>query len=167
MSTVNTSEILSGMNKAKVTKNGVYLNHGKFVGKVKNCVINKPFGKGDAAFIAEFEILTSNNEEHPAGSERSWYQSFQFRDTAFSEIKKFLFATLGLDPSSGQDRDKIAQVDANAEALVEKAVKENYLAGRTFSLEVITRPSKKGTIDQKTGKVKEYSNYNFSPAPKG
>ncbi len=159
---MNLAKTLSGLKDAKPTKKGTFLSEGQYVLKVKSTLVIQPMS-GPEAFILEAEILeSSDHENHPPGTERTWYQSFKFKDSAFGELKKFTYAVLGLDITSPTDKKKIEeQVDPQIEPMLQKVIEENKFSGKVIRCEVVDRETK--NVNAKTGVVGTFSSYNFSP----
>lgn len=111
--------------------------------------------KGDAAFIAEFTVLsTSNPNEFPVGAKRSWYQSLK-EETGHDAVILFLYAALGLDKA--RDGEKIAKdVAPKQSALLNAAVgPRNILATKKVALETAEITTKAG---------KPFTKHIFTPA---
>lgn len=151
---------LKGLKDAKASKRGVYLDEGTYLLKVKNTLWVTPFD-GPEAFVAEFEVVESTNKEkHPIGSERSWYRGMRFKDSALGEVKSFTYATLSLDESVPEDREKMAKVDEHIEELVERAINQNTFAGKLIRCDVSKGKSTKKKDDK--GEPVDVTRYRFS-----
>jgi hypothetical protein len=161
---MNLSKTFSGMSGAKVSKRGTFLTEGRYTLKVRQTLVIQP-QDGAEAFVLEAEVLTSSNPDlHPVGSERTWFQSFKYRESAFGELKKFTYAILGLDMSKPEDKKTIeSKVDPDIEALLAKAVEGNKFFDKVVNCEVVDRP----TVNKKTGAEGTFSNYNFTPIATG
>ncbi len=135
-------DIWSGMRDAKPGGGGNYLPPG-FKGqvKIKRCFFNEGF-KQDPAFIAEFEVVSSNLPNVPEGLERSWYQGKlddkQIRKTALGEICAFVGAALGLDAN---DEDVREQIQAQ---MTEITGKDNPLNGMVIECQTWNKKTKAG-----------------------
>lgn len=105
---------------AQVFENGAYLSpDGHFVLEIERVLVKTSRQKKEL-FIAEMRVLESNKAEDPVGSKRSWCQDMN-ADGAFGEIKKFVYATLGLEWS--RDKEKIkAEIDPKIEAILFEAI---------------------------------------------
>lgn len=102
--------------------------------------------KGDAAFIAEFTVLSTNDANAVAvGTKRSWYQSLK-EETGHDAVILFLYAALGLDKA--KDGDKIAKdVAPKQSALLNAAVgPRNILAPKKVRLETAEIVTKAGKL---------------------
>ena len=156
---MNIKKALSGLSKAKVTKKGTYLTEGRYVLKVKATPMIEPMN-GPPAFILEAEVVESSNTEHPAGSERTWFQSLKFQESAFGELKKFTYAILKLEPSNPEHKAKIAKLDDEIEPFLESVIEQNKFVDKLVRCEVVERDTKKLGPDGVPG---TFSSYNFSP----
>lgn len=99
---VDTAGIFSGASDMKLTNRGKWLGPGLYGLDLKNIELIKPRkGGGGHALIATFTVTTSNNAEHPVGSERVWYQKIgvtpEERETAQKSLFRFLMALIGKD----------------------------------------------------------------------
>ncbi len=160
------SKVLKGLKDAKTMKRGVFLDEGRYVLKVRATLMIEP-NAGGTAFILESEVLeTPDPTNHPVGSERTWYQSFKYKDSAFGELKKFTYAVLKLDPTNPDDKKKIEeQVDPQIEAMLSEVIENNRFAGIKIRCEVVNRDTKKTFLNKETGEEEHgvFSQYNFSP----
>lgn len=91
------------MQEATIGGGGNYLPAGfKGAVQIKRCQWHKGFQQ-DLAFIAEYEVIESNLPNVAVGASFSWYQGKledkKMRKTALGEIKGFIAAVLGIDPS--------------------------------------------------------------------
>jgi len=125
-----------GVNAAKPNERGVYFEPGKYKVKVSKCqVITSRDGKD--LFIADLDVLESNNPKHPVGAKRNWCQNIRV-DGAQSALQEFVVATLGYDYST--DREKIEkEIAPHCEELLEAACegKGDDLIGQDVNLEVV------------------------------
>jgi len=89
---------LEGVGKAELFEKGKYLNPGLYVLAVKKTIFKSTRKSGDA-FIVEFEVLESSDEEnHAVGSTCTWYQGLRDKEVAFPAIKDFMRNLLGINP---------------------------------------------------------------------
>ncbi len=148
-----TAELFSGIESANITERGNPLGVGLYTLEVTKCINKHTFKQGDA-FIVEFKVLSSTNEEHAVGTKASWYRSMQYRNSAHGEIKAFTLALLGKDPQA--DAEEI-QRDINphiAKTLI-AAVDQNAFKGQKVAAEVaMGAPNDEG---------KSYPQWRFSP----
>lgn len=86
----------AGMENANVYENGVYLTPGIYDLEIIRCIDKMTREKGPA-FIAEAEVLSSTNPEHPVGSKRTWYQKMVDLNVGQGAIGGFLFGIFDLD----------------------------------------------------------------------
>lgn len=100
---------------ATVSNNGEFIKPGKYKHKLLKAEFIQP-RSGGTAFIAEFEVLESNNPRHQQGSKATFYQ--KMNDSAPGAIKAACLAFMGysgdpnnLPPEVGQ------QVSAALQAL--------------------------------------------------
>src|SRR5689334_2270240 len=86
-----------GMERAEVFGKGQYFKEGNFRVRTKALKVNN--GQNGLCFIAEFDVIESTSAEDPVGSTRSWVVKMgPTNKNAFSDIKSFMFALLGVDP---------------------------------------------------------------------
>ena len=98
-------KLFGGMAKAEIFGRGNYMSEGLYVVQTKNIFVKDGY-KGQS-FIAEFEILESNNEKHAVGSSGSWVLKFKWPAT-FGHITRFVMALLGYaDTKANQDDPEI------------------------------------------------------------
>lgn len=118
--------------------------------------------KGGFAYIVAFKVLDSTNPEMKVGGTYSWYQDFEYVDSAKRAVKAFCYAALGL--TSGSPAEERQAVDSNMVSLVIESTtdgyenSENCFAGSVIKCESRTEPGKKNPS-------KLYTNHRFSPAP--
>ncbi len=152
--------IWDDMKAATIGGGGNYLPAG-FNGdvKIKRCQLHKGF-QADEAFIAEFEILSTNMPgKVDEGTSASWYQGKlnhpKMRGTALGEVKGFVAAVCGIDP---RDAKAIKErVDPELVALMEAVTgEENAFEGRTVHVETWNKVTK----EQK----KDFTKHAFSPS---
>lgn len=122
--------LFAGIEEAEVGGGGVYFLPGIYKIEVEK-VFAKESRKGDALFIVETKILESDNEERVVGSTCSWVVAFKKHEAGLGNIKGFIAAANGIDPT-----DKV-QVKAEVnQAAVEMACSEdNPLQGIVLPLE--------------------------------
>lgn len=146
-----------GFGNAEVTKKGNYLTPGRYVLRINNTPLISLFGGGEA-FIVEGELVESSDpEKHPVGAERSWFKSLKFAKSAFGEMKAFMYAVLGYDPSTAEGKAKIEALQPTIEAAMQSVIEQNRFRGQLVRIEVTPREKK----DEKTGEVEVYNNYTF------
>ncbi len=156
------SKVLKGLKDAKTMKRGVFLDEGRYVLKIRSTLMIEPNAGGNALILESEVVETTDPTNHPVGAERTWYQSFKFKDSAFGELKKLTYAVLKLDPTNPADKAKIeTDVDPNIEAMLAQVIEQNRFAGQIIRCEVVDRATK--TVNAKTGEPGVYSQYNFSP----
>src|SRR5262245_55043623 len=138
------TNIWSGMKDAKTVGSGNYFPSG-FKGecKVLRCFANEGGFKKDLAFIAEFEVLTSNMDEVQPGTTRTWYQGKlddrTVRETALGEVCGFVAAALNQDPKNSDVRQ---QIEASMPIVVGA---NNPLKDKTVIVETWSKKTKAGT----------------------
>ena len=133
-----------GLRTAQVSERGNYFGPGVFDVEITRVHVMQT-QKSGIAYIVETEVLATNNSAHPSGSSGTWFQKMASPAIAFSAIKGFLYAALGLDLR--QDAFRIAsEVDPQIEALADYATSEaNPLAGLFVHLETYqTKTKEKG-----------------------
>lgn len=94
--------LFAGIEKAQISQRGKYLP-ANFVGTLAvKRTLHRDTLKGGKAFIVEFEVITSNIETNPVGSDVSWYQALD-KLGAESAIKLFAAACAGYHRSQQQE----------------------------------------------------------------
>jgi hypothetical protein len=119
--------------KAEPAFGDKYVKPGTYRVKIKQCVRRKSRANVPA-FIAELEVLESNNEKFPVGSAMTWYQGVKMgtdqAKMAQGEIRRFI------DLCFGEPTDK-----AVGESVISDA---QPLAGTILRLIAIDRDTKAG-----------------------
>lgn len=157
--------MFAGMNKAEMFGKGTFMGPGKY--RVRPKVVKVHEGFKGKSFIHEFEILESSNEKHAIGSSGSWVVKLGPQNAnAFSDMKSFSFACLGIDPKTvrkpEEDPTSHAVATDTLKAQCDKdwakknGFEEDPLIGRELELEVILVKTQKGT---------DFSRHNWSPTP--
>jgi hypothetical protein len=128
----------SGLKKAKVFGNGQYLNPGfDYTLEIKQCLYNE-VNAGGFAFIAECNVVETNDPNIPVGSERSFYQG---KNKAFdAAMLEFMTAACGYDPMDEEKADMVAQ---ESEGLFDIILPPtNKFKGRRLKVKTIGKPTK-------------------------
>ena len=109
-------------------------------------------GTSEKAFIAEFEVLTSNlahldpdDKSYVAvGSRRSWYQGMKEPLTAYPLVISFLYAALGV--MQGRDQKQIdTEIKPVQDKWLNRAVSdENPLADAEVIVQTANKPTRAG-----------------------
>lgn len=138
-----TQGYFQGLQDSKVYERGVFLEPGgTYKLELKKTIVKQTRASGDG-FIAEFKVLESNNPKNPAGSDASWFQGLKDKDVAFGAIKEFLYALMGYDVKDKASREKAkAELDPVIEKLVNEAISQNVLAGKTISCQTSSKLTK-------------------------
>lgn len=86
---------------ASQSKGGPYVGTGRHILRIKT-VAHKPVKKGsnDLKFVAELEVIWSDNPTHKPGETRSWMPSAKYDDQYQGEIQGFILACAGVDNSN-------------------------------------------------------------------
>lgn len=136
--------LFSGIEKAEISEKGRYLPSG-FVGKLKvRRTLAKDSVKSGLAFIVEFEVVESNNDEFSPGSSATWYQKMTDKTVAFPAIKAFVAAASGVHPG---DREAMNEINDEMENILNEATTNetsNALVGQEVAVETIATKTKKG-----------------------
>jgi len=124
------AQLFEGMEKAEGYGTGKYFEEGKYLVRVKSLKVVKsknPATLGFPFFIAETEVLKSNNPEVTPGVSRTYNVKIQGNQYAFADLKNFIFAlALDIDPKSPPPLGDPAH--ALATKIVSGAVDPEYLA---------------------------------------
>lgn len=139
----------TGLESAEIFDQGQWFQPGLYVVQINRCLL-KTSQKSGLGFIAECQILASNQPANPAGTTASWWQTMGGRihqGTAFSSLKEFIAAACGFDPKT--DKDAIhGQLDPQIRDIARRAVSpENILGGRYVCLETFTKKTKQRGVD--------------------
>ena len=100
----------SQIGQAPIFERGNYFNPGRYKLRLLRC-LSKETQKSGTAFIAEFEVLESDNPAHPIGSKGTYFikmGSQQDRQIGFSNILEMMSAILGFDITN---REHVTQID--------------------------------------------------------
>jgi len=97
----------SQIGQAPIFERGNYFNPGRYKLRLLRC-LSKQTQKSGVAFIAEFEVLESDNPAHPIGSKGTFFVKMIQQQQAFSNILEMVAAVLGFDITNPQH---IAQID--------------------------------------------------------
>ncbi len=88
-------------------------------------------------FFFEFTIAkTSDEKAQPVGQKRKWMQKLS-EDTAFPNLKAFLYALHGRDRNDPEDAAAIAAIDASAEDIMTKACATQSFKGEKIGVDVV------------------------------
>lgn len=116
-----------GMERAEVFGKGQNFKEGNFRVRTKALKVNN--GQNGLCFIAEFDVIESTSAEDPVGSTRSWVVKMgPTNKNAFSDIKSFMFALLGVDPKKAGKPEENPQLHAQAAQAVKAACDAQYAA---------------------------------------
>jgi hypothetical protein len=86
----------SQIGTAPVFERGNYLSPGRYKLRLLRC-LSKQTQKSGMAFIAEFEVLESDNPTHPIGSKGTYFVKMANPQQAHSNIFELVIAVLGFD----------------------------------------------------------------------
>jgi hypothetical protein len=89
----------SQIGSAPIFERGNYFNPGRYKLRLLRC-LSKQTQKSGVAFIAEFEVLESDNPAHPIGSKGTFFVKMQNAQQGFSNILEMMVAILGFDISN-------------------------------------------------------------------
>ncbi|KKN75949.1 hypothetical protein LCGC14_0375060 [marine sediment metagenome] len=132
--------LFTGIDEAQVGSSGVYFQPGIYVVELLKVFALRGRNEVDF-FIAECQVVESDNEKHPVGHKASWCVKLS-QDMAMPNIKGFIAAVNGIDPHD--DETVNAEVTSD---VVEYAVSDdNPLAGVHVGLQttmITTRKEKK------------------------
>lgn len=167
-----------GMEKAEVFGKGQYFKEGNFRVRTKALKVNN--GNNGLCFIAEFEVVSSDQpidaegkQADPPGSTRSWVVKMgPTNKNAFSDIKSFVFALLGVDPKKAGKPEENPQLHAQATQAVKAACDAQFAAtlglppnafeGRDVLLQTWVKATKPKPPSNEPGK---FTVHNWAPAP--
>lgn len=89
----------SQIGNAPIFERGNYFNPGRYKLRLLRC-LSKQTQKSGVAFIAEFEVLESDNPAHPIGSKGTFFVKMANPQQGFSNILEMMVAILGFDISN-------------------------------------------------------------------
>lgn len=92
---------------APIFERGNYFNLGHYKLRLLRC-LSKQTQKSGMAFIAEFQVLESDNPAHPIGSKGTYFVKMDNQQQAFSNVLEMMAALLGFDITN---REHITQID--------------------------------------------------------
>lgn len=96
--------------KAQVSLGGNYLQPGIYLLYVDVLKLVET-RKGDDLYIAEFDILESNNPQQPAGSHASWASNLKY-DASPGNVKAFLVGLTGVKEDEVDEEGVAASVSS-------------------------------------------------------
>ena len=136
--------VFDGLRNAKVFERGVFISKaGSFKVRVDK-ILTKDTRKSGNCFIVEQTVLETSCADYPVGSKVTWLQKLTDKDVAFSALKPFFYACLGL--RYPEDKVKIeATVDPVLEQLADDAEKNGTLNGKVLNLQtsmIVTKEKK-------------------------
>ena len=132
----------AGVGSAKVFGSGQYLEPGEYEFEIEKMIFQK-VNAGGNALIVEGKLTESNNEKHPVGASRTWYQA---QNESFeSECKSFCMAAVGYDHGDASQADAIrTKLSPEViETILLKGVTEARLKGRKVKIKVYAKEKKK------------------------
>jgi len=97
----------SQIGNAPIFERGNYFNPGRYKLRLLRC-LSKQTQKVGVAFIAEFEVLESDNPAHPIGSKGTYFVKMAQQQQAFSNILEMMAALLGFDITN---KEHVMQID--------------------------------------------------------
>lgn len=97
----------SQIGTAPIFERGNYFNPGRYKLRLLKC-LSKQTQKSGVAFIAEFEVLESDNPAHQIGSKGTFFVKMQQQQQAFSNILEMIVALLGFDI---KNKEHVTQID--------------------------------------------------------
>ncbi len=125
----------AGIDKAPNNAGGAYTLKGLHTVRLGECKLIQSAQKGGAPmFVAEYEILESNNPDCVAGSVRSWVVNFQ-HPSALSNMKGFIAAAYNVD---------FEQVDEEVSRSI--VGPDQPARGTLMKIDAIEVPTRKGGV---------------------
>lgn len=131
--------LFGGVGDARVGQGGLYFLPGIYKVKIIRFFAMESRKKEDL-IIAECEILESDNPQRKVGSKPSWVVNLK-QDAALGNIKGFLAACLGIDPSDEEAVNEQVTEDFCEEAVDED---ENPMGGVVVGLEAVDIKTRAG-----------------------
>ncbi len=139
-----------------------------YVIKVRRC-IPKHTRKNKDLFIAECEVVSSDNPEQAIGAKRTWMQDMSV-DAADGALKGFALACLGVDYRSAEGKEKADEFAPKMADILTEALEDptdpackNGFAGTLLKVEVKEIDTKPKVANGPPGK---FNLHTFSPGPK-
>ena len=130
--------IFQGIRDARMTAGGVYFLPGEYIVLVQKVFLQES-RKREVLFIAECLIQASSNPERREGQRCSWVVKMS-QDAAMGNIKRFLAACCGIEPSM-----EAVVNEEITEELAEVAVSDgNPLAGTIVGLQATNIKTREG-----------------------
>jgi hypothetical protein len=125
------SDLFDGIEAITIgNQGGTPLTEGEYLVQLEDVIHLKTQKKGEA-FIVEYTVVESSDQEkHPVGSKRSWYQNMGNSPVALSEITKFMYALLGYDSKRDETRIK-TEVTPFLKGLTQAACRKPYKDSQT------------------------------------
>ena len=135
--------IFSGIGDAKVGIGGVYFDTGNYVVKIRaaKMVLSR---KKDDLYTVECDVKESDNQAIRPGTMATWQTNAAY-DSFLGNVKAFLAATNGADPSNEAELAATFPNKGDAEAAAEYSVSaDNPLAGTWLNLNCVKKKTKSG-----------------------
>lgn len=112
------SKIFKGSAKEKITKRGTSFEEGEHIAEIVNLQLFETFDRG-VAFIATFKVISSDNPKVKVGSERSWYQGLDGKQSKVGKplVHVLCFAAEGINRDDLTDEEEEAAREAFEEKL--------------------------------------------------
>lgn len=144
----------AGVRGAKLFDQGEYLEPGEYVLQIDSMVWKK-LNEGGNALIVETTILASDNERHPVGKKRSWFQK---ENTSFAgEALAFCIAACGYDRKDPADAAVVeGKVIPLSEDILLAALTKGTFKGRKVRCKVTHKITKEAKRD--------FNKHTFGPA---
>lgn len=136
--------LFSGIGGAKVGVGGAYFSAGQYIVRLKLVKIVQS-RKHEDLYTVETIVKSSNNPDIKVGELRTW-QTNAKRDSFLGNVKGFLAACNGVDPSNEVQVAELFPNPEEAEAAAEFSVdeKENPLGGIWLNLSCVLKKTKAG-----------------------
>lgn len=136
----------------KVGGQGTYLTKGMYRVKVQKMLVKDNSG---VLVIFEFEVVSSDNPDHPVGSTRSWTAKIlggtpKQVSAAQSNLNRFLIAALGYKPDTEEANSVITQ----SPKIFQEGLDKGIFNGTLLDLEVTTIKKNDGG---------DFNKHTFSP----
>lgn len=129
--------MFDGLNNAKASDARFpTLTTGAYEVKVESMKC-EPTRKLGNCFFFEFTIVKSSDEaKQQVGQKRKWMQKLS-EDTAFPNLKAFLYALHGRDRDNPEDAAAIAAIDKDAEKIMQDACTTQSFKNEVIGVDVV------------------------------
>lgn len=134
------------INESSGTKGGLYFEPGNYLARINRCRMIETREKHDA-FVAEFEVLESDNEDRPVGCKPALFVDMdgKFPELALGNVTDFVRAGLACCAAqNGEEHPPIESIGLDKETMKAVTGEDNILAGTFIQIYAFNKPTREG-----------------------